>query len=271
MMKKHKEERQKDKKSIFLFLLLGGVGFASVSGGLVARYVSQNKNQAEMIASGFYISSNYLEDETGDAIATNYVSDWGTHGIDIVLYNYEKENAALIAEDDITYQVSTDGSGWNISVKNVDNSKAALIDGNYVFPSDGETRQSQVLSLEYDGEALPKEVTVTLKTSAPYVKTLAAKFILKQYDLPEYTIEDCGNYCKITVFTNDYDNALKIEWDAKKYSPDNTNPYMATWKDTSSSESIAVESNHTYELLFVKNAEIRFDTKNGTGSTIKLD
>ena len=240
------------------------------TGGLIAKYTTQNKREAQMIAADFHISSNYLTAEGG-----NYtVSDWGNHGIDIQLYNYETENIALVAKEDIYYKVTAE-EGWNVSVKTSDDAEVTPTDGTYRMPGGGDAEQHnfQTIHLEYIGESTPPDnVTVTVETTDPYVKKLTAKFILHGLKVPDYKIEDKGNYCLITIHTNDYEDGIAIKWN-EKFSPDNTNPKMAAWSDANreKGETLSVESYETYELIFVKNTDDKYSTKTGNGTTVTFD
>ena len=66
-----------------------------------------------MISAQFHMTSDYLEEDGKNIDNTDAVydiTDWSS-GFDILLYNYEKENLALIAADDIQYDVSITSSG----------------------------------------------------------------------------------------------------------------------------------------------------------------
>ena len=66
-----------------------------------------------MISAQFHMTSYYLEEDGKNIDNTDAVydiTDWSS-GFDILLYNYEKENLALIAADDIQYDVSITSSG----------------------------------------------------------------------------------------------------------------------------------------------------------------
>ena len=106
----HKKRNRFGKKWLWLFLLLVLVGI--LAGGVLARYRADNQKQEEMKSSDFHITSDLLEEEG----AFYDVTDWRS-GIDILLYNYEKENVALIAGDDISYTVNVDGK-WVCSDPN---------------------------------------------------------------------------------------------------------------------------------------------------------
>jgi hypothetical protein len=258
------------KKRNLILLVVAGL-LVSTASGLLARYVSSNRRDAQMISAQFHISSNYLEETDKNASYT--IADWGD-GLDIMLYNYEKENIDQIAADVITYQVEvTNGS---CQVKNQNGSTVAAADSSggseYYTISGGTTRTSQSLHI------VPTEgatnTTVKVITTAPFQKTLQASFTFTNKKKPTYTWEEITeqNYVLLTISTNDYSGTMTVTWDSAKLSPDNTDTIMRDWVDTKSSsgETFTAEANTTYELIFVKNTVENIAGGSGIGTEINL-
>jgi len=261
------EEKKVFNKQSIRIILIACLILVLAVGGVLAKYIADNKREAEMLSADFHISSNYL-----DAAGASYtVSDWGDHGITILLHNYETENIALIAEEDIKYTISTgNAQGWTVAVEDENENTVTPVNGEYTLPSAEGQRATHTLQLTYTGTGDPTEVTVTVNTTAPYTEELKATFTLYGYDLPNYVIEDKGNYCLITLYSNDYEGEVQIQWDGEKFSPDNTNPRMANWQDTESVRAFSVEAYSTYEFIFVKKTEDSFATVQDSGQIILM-
>lgn len=239
-----------------LFLVVLGAG-------ILARYISSYKKKAEMLSSSFHFTSNCLEEEEETAYT---ISDW-MEGITILLYNYEKENVALIAEEGISYKVDA-GEGWDVSV--TDETGSAVVypeEGLYSMPGGG-GRRSQTLKLVYTGTGTPEKVSVKVTAVSPYSKTLQADFTLSGKADPDYTVEDKGKYCLVTVRANNYSGTITVNWDSVLFSPDNTNPIMEDWLNVNKTGSFNAEPYTAYELIFVKNADKEYSATSGTGSTV---
>lgn len=207
-----------------------------------------------MISSNFHITSDYLEEK-----GVSYdLTDWAS-GFDILLYNYEKENIALVAEDDISYKVAITGK-WVYSDPN---------DG--IFKKNA-TPASQAIHLT-PGTDVKKgdQVTVTVTTTAPYVKTLSATFTMASSSSPSYTIKDqADGTLLLTIQSNDYSGNITVKWNKAQLDPDSTNKNMANWSDAAGQGVFTAEDNTTYQLLFFKNIADSFTDRSGVGTEISL-
>lgn len=253
--KKNTGTRGNRKLTILLIaVLITGI----LAGGLLAKYRSDNQKQAEMIAAQFHVSSDYL---TEDASGPTYnITDW-QNGFDIHLYNYEKENTALISEDDITYEVElSDTSKWTSDPQN--KTTATIKKSN--------ERQSQTIRIIPQSTVSENDsVTVTIKISQPFTKTLSATFKMRGKNEPDYSIEDQNDgTVLVTIQSNSYSGNMEITWNQDKYAPDNTNPQMETWN--SSPQIFSIQKNTTYELLFFKKSVESTSGTSGSGTTISL-
>ena len=275
-----------NKKNRNLLLIMAGILLVVLTtGGLIAKYTTQNKREAQMISDEFHISSNYLEriEDTNENPNVINVGGWGAdRNLEIKLYNHQKENLALVTAKDISYKINlgTNPSGWEIDevVNNNGDTVEATTDEIYTLPGDGENRVTHTIILKNeattdDGELSP--VTVTVEAVEPYMEKLSATFQMVPLVEPKYEIEDKGNYCLITIHTNDYYDNIDVKWDSAKFSPDNTSVISASWKDSTkdndgkSFETFPADPYRTYELIFVKKTNERFE-KSGVGNIITL-
>lgn len=228
--------------------------------GLLAKYRSDNQKQAELIASQFHFSSDYLEE---GKTKTYEITDW-MNGFDIQLYNYEKENEALISADDIEYQVQLSDPGkWGLT----DNH-------NGEFKKD-EGKTSQTIRINpQNGVNENDQITVTVTTTKPFKKTLSATFVMKGKNQPDYTIVDKKDgTMMLTIQSNSYSGDINIQWPSDKYVPDNTDPLMESWTNstkTNTNQSVKTEKNTTYELLFFKKTTESVTSSTGSGTQIIL-
>ncbi len=225
-------------------LLLGGIlalaGLLSVTGAMAA-YRMEMQHQAEIISADFHISSNYLE-----ADAPVYaVSDWAG-GIEIEVYNYEKENIAMVAAEDITYEVSVSSEAFQVT-----EAAGTLEKGNP--EADDLGRKSKILKLvPKDSSAAPGVVQVTLTTKTPFKKVLSASFQLTGTQLPVRTQTDYTTHQLVTITTGQYHQSITLTW-PDTLAPDNTHALMSEWKNAASgntSYTFQAEAFTTYELIF---------------------
>lgn len=250
-----------------------GLLLLTLVGGVAAKYVTENRSKAEMLSSDFHISSNYLEEESKNTEYT--VTDWGDHGIEILLFNYEKTNVASISGTDIQYTVEVP-IDWEVKVKNSTGNEVTPTNNNYNLPVTEGATTTQTLKVKYTGDGEPTTpVKIKVTTNAPYKKELSATFTLAGKAAPEYEVEDKGDYVVLTIYSNDYEGKdVKITW-TDDYSPDNTNATMANWQDALGNDSnvgymVDLEENTTYELIFVENEECNWDLTRTSGKTIQI-
>lgn len=259
----HIKEKMKTKRGKQVAALSVLLVLLALIGGVAAKYITNNHTKAEMLSSGFHISSNYLEETN----VTYDVTDWGDHGITIQLFNFEKENVAQVSEHDITYKVTVP-TGWKVDVTDTIGTTIAASGDAYTLALD---KGTHILKAAYIGEGTPTSpVTVTVTTTAPYAKELTATFNLDAKTLPEYEVKDMGDYIVLSVYSNDYKGDIKIDWKAVNYSPDTTNDYMKDWKDSNPTEYLTVEENTTYELIFVENQPCSWEKGLTSGKTIQI-
>jgi len=232
-----------------LTMVLGAISFAA------ARYVSNYRKEAQLHASSFHFSSDYLAYDSGNAMTTPKikVSDWGERNVQFHLYNYEKENVALIADTDILYSILVN-DGWDVSVS--DSQGTAVepdTNGSYTLKR-SDNQSYHLVTLTYHGtDELPK-ADVTVASSSPYTKVLKASFIAATAKRVSYSVSDKGHYAELTIHTNQYYGPVTVTWDKEKHSPDNTDPLMVQWWDGNESGIIPnAQEFTTYTLIFFEN------------------
>lgn len=237
------------KRLLLVIVILSLLLIAGLTGGLIARYATETNDDTSMHSGRFYISSDLLT-KSGKAYDA---PNWSADGITFELYNYEKENPALISDRDITYTV-TAPSGWAVSVKDSLGNTVSMVDGAYTLENVGAAKHSVTLTAPPSADA-EDVIPISLHTSAPYSTTLSAEFTLKGKASPEYKIENFDTYVLVTLYTNNYSGLVTVNWSAD-FSPDNTHPLMASWLDATGTANVDVPASTTYELIFYKNSVV---------------
>ena len=208
-----------------------------------------------------HFSSDYLE--TGGA--SYDVVDWEDYGFVIELYNFNKENQALLAGADISYTV-TANNGATVDIPSGSfGTTTAQTQAIHVIPSAGATV----------GDVIT--VTATADNGGA-TRTVTANFTLASREYAQYTAVDQGDgTVLLTIWTNDFgrdsygNNTRNITINYAGFLPDNTNNFMSGW--SGSSGTISVRANTVYELLFFKTTAGSFrdiDLTSVSGSAITL-
>ena len=257
MGKRVDQSRKKNRAALIAAALLVVL---AVTGVILARYVSSNRQRAEMLSSDFYISSNYLE-TTG---AEYTVTDTG-NGVTFQLYNFAKENVALISSEPIRYKI--EAPNWIVTVKEDGVTVTPDGDGVYTFTAGG--KKSHSVNLMPDSGADPKKVQVKVKSVTPYEEELSALFHLEGKTLPDYSIADNGSYVTVTIHSNDYNGAVVVLW-TEAFSPDNTNPIMVSWTDDNQPGNMTLTAHTTYSLIFLKNTTAAYSKGMTEGVQINI-
>lgn len=223
-----------------LVLILGAVSFAA------AKYVSNHRKEAEIHASNFHFSSDYL---AYSEVPEFTVSDW-SRDIRFRLFNYELENAALISDTDILYAITV-SNDWSLSVTDSQGNPVTAADGSYTLPR-SDSHSYHLVTLSYKGTGKTPTAEVTVLSSSPYSKELKAIFKAATEAAVTYTVDDKGHYAVVTIHTNQYAGPITVGWDAGNHSPDNTNDLMAAWTGAATGTFSAKEFS-TYTLIFTEN------------------
>ena len=255
--KKNRNEGSAKRRRLAVYALVLLVAVCGVSGGLLARYVTQNRQQAEMISAGFHISSDFLK-ENGPTYSVSTTGDLIVH-----LYNYEVENTAQISQVAMAYTVTVEGG----TLAKLDETSvgAATTSSTFVKSDD---KAFHTLTITPSAST----VSVTVQTTSPYGKTLSATFNRTANATPVYTFTNQGNGTGLlTVKTNEFAGSVTVDWAEGRYSPDNTNRLMEEWLDSNGRGSFTAAANSTYELLFVRKTESLTETADWTNATVSGD
>jgi len=264
-MQSKKENMKHPKFRVWIVPLIAcAVILAAV--GVLVKGISNRVREGKG-ADRVHISSNYLEEDSG---ASYTVADWGD-GFDILLFNYEREDIAMISEVDMTYKITAKHAAVSVKKQNGDE-VTATEDGTYSFALETAAAYHVLHVMPYVDEGASEAISITVETTSPGKKTLTAEFRIRNYRMPDYTVADQNNgTVLITVNTNDYEDSMTVIWEPDRYSPDKTNTLMALWEDESHIGSFPVSRDTTYELLFFKKTDDLYTEQKGTATEITLD
>ena len=239
-MKQHSvDNRKREKrngKKLLLLLLAAVLVTGGVTGAILAKYVSENRQQAEMISANFHISSTYLKEGT-----TPPQYSIGVPGdLVIDINNYEVENVAQLSQVPMIYTVTVAGGTFGITHGS---DTLTATDDHYTFEVNAAADQ-HILTVTPTADT----VTVTVATTSPYVKSLSAVFNRNVSAQPEYTFKDQGDgTARLTIRTNAYAGNITVNWTTTQLAPD-TNNLMENW--TGGTGTFSAEANSTYSLVF---------------------
>ncbi len=229
---------------------------ACVAGVLLAKYISENRQQAAMISAGFHISSNLLETTTVNNIGN-------VSPIIIEVYNFEKENNEQISAVAIKYTVTVT-NGTLVSV--LDNGAIVpLEDGKYSFPASA--KRTHQLTVNPSGSG---DVTVSVAAVLPFTKTLSGTF---NFNDPQYKIEKDlhnpdGDLYVLTVYSNGYNGDITFVLPSSVIA-DRTVPDQQTWLP-GNSYVFSVSDHSAYTLRFFGNISLTSLTTVGSPYTITI-
>ena len=253
--RKSNQIKMRRKGFVLLALLLAVTAVATV----VAKYLAERRFAAEAASAGFFVSSNYLEVDSAEHIITG-----NGNSFEIELYNYEKENIAKICQTDINYAVVVP-SGWTYIVKDESGNNIGQTNGIYKF-SQSNTNTKHVVYVTHNGT----EGTVEIQTKAPFAQTLSATFTPMGNQLPAYSVTNHQTHCVVKIESNDYTGNITVNWNADLCAPDNTDPNMRQWRNSAPSQTLAVQPNTAYELIFFYTSASAVPETQGSGTTVSL-
>ncbi len=207
----------------------------TIAGGVLAKYIGQNMEKAEMISAKFHVSSDYLKETALDKKYT--LPGPGAFTVDV--NNFEVDNVDNISALDVSYTITV--TGGRFSAKN----GTALSTDPVVLSVDssltGGTSKHDTYTIVPNGNAT--EVIVNVTSTSPYNKPLKATFTVPK---PKYTLVKDGTTAILTIKTGLYNGPIKINCNIK---PDNDNDLMQTWQ-TGDTKELTVTNNETYVLTF---------------------
>lgn len=161
-----------------------------------------------------------------------------------------KNNNALIATPSpITYTVEVSGGAGTIQVDGADYNAAQTL----TKDSDGEDHVA--ISGLNNGT-----YTVTVKSTAPYTKTITLYFAVERVnDHTYYTITEHDSWCELDIYTGADASPITVDYTG---APDNTDSRMAAWVKDGDGVLQNLTSYAHYKLIFF-NASSFTLTQNG--------
>lgn len=141
-----------------------GVVVVLLAGIVIARYVMHQSQRGILSAQDFYFASNFLKESRED-----YYIDPQAGKFEIQLYNFA--DVKRVSTEDIKYKVSVSSGGT------ADKTEGTLAKGG-----------KRIETIAVSPDAGTDEIAVTVQTTAPYEKELAATFHLQSGD--SYTLEN---------------------------------------------------------------------------------
>lgn len=218
----------------------------------LAKYVTEYGKQSEVVSDNFYFTSDYLSESAipkykicGDSVTfeiRNYIDSFRVNASNIV-YTVSANVGTLTQGGEPT-------SGGTIN----GGTKAA---------------HTVTLTYRYSEEEAEKEITVTVRSSSPYVKELKAKFVFMKPVLRYEITDSVGSYyAELYIHTANEAKTVKVNWDKEKLLIDETNDYVfGKLTADKNSASVSIPAHTTVKIAFFKN-DI---TKNYSCKATKFD
>lgn len=214
----------------------------------LAKYVTEQGKQSEVVSDNFYFTSDYLSESA--------------------IPEYK------ICGDSVSFEIRNYIDSYRVNASDIVYTVTAL-DGT-LSPVDGrlnggtESGDSDIITLTYSGEEVEKKITVTVRSSSPYVKELKAKFVFIKPVL-RYEIIDSARsyYAELYIHTANVEKTVTISWDKTELFIDETNDYViqGNLNDAKNSASVSIPAHTTVKIAFFKN-DI---TKNYSCKATKFD
>lgn len=192
----------------------------------------------------FYFTADYLNESSPMSQYPAYDS------FSLTIYNYDKDNTALVSSVDVVY--TTKIQYYNASDvqvgSDVTTSSNTLTSG-----------QARTTTLSVPKVASASYCIVTVATTAPYVKTITARFNFPSVSADStYSFSDEGGYCELTIYTGNSYLTPSLSWSSTYYAPDDTNPVLSgyTTNGTTQSITLSLSAYSTYSIVFFENSSV---------------
>lgn len=215
-----------------------------------AKYITTQGRQSKLDSDHFYFSSDYLSE--------GVLPEYKIYGDSVAFEIRNFIDSFRVNDSDIAYTVSaTDGT----LTKDGTPTSGGTINGG--------TKAADTVTLTYSGEEAEKEITVTVKSSSPYVKELKAKFIFAE-SVMRYEITDSAGsyYAELYIYTGDTAQTVTVNWDKAKLLIDETNDFVfGKLNADKNAASVSIPAHTTVKIAFFKN-DI---TKNYSYALTKFD
>lgn len=202
----------------------------------LAKYVTEHGKQSEVVSDNFYFTSDYLSES---AIPED-IPEYKICGSNVEFEIKNCIDSLRTNVEDIKYTVSASDGGTLSS------------NGGTLT---GETNDSDKITLTYSGEEAEKKITVTVRSSSPYVKELKAKFVfIKPVLRYEITDSPGSYYAELYIHTANEAKTVTVKWDTAKLLIDETNDYVfGKLTADKKTASISIPAHTTVKIAFFKN------------------
>ncbi|MCD8373065.1 MAG: hypothetical protein LUD27_07190 [Clostridia bacterium] len=239
---------------------------AAVCGYVYARYASRDSYSDNQISlDDFYFTVDILGDSVDETSSTKDINVFGgTETQDITFYVCNYFDSLRITNSDITYTVSYASSLTSGGAKDVGitDSNGAITSGDSFTLVKNGTQSSAAYTLSIGTYSNAETITVTIKSTSPYTKTLTLNFNLVTAST------DAG--CELTSGTNTSTSAyvelliksdiafaigeVTINWSsASTLQFDNTNAYFTLdTGNTSATSKKAIDAEESVTVKFFK-------------------
>ncbi len=214
-------------------------------GGIVAKYTSKEETSNTVVPTDFVFTSSMLSDAAEPPVYCVFGN--------VARFELSNTDGLNIAEEQFVATVTaTEGSGA-LGISGVE----GAFDGNVTFA--GGTADSKVLV--FTANEGTTEATVTASVTAPYTKTISAKFVFYAENSAYYTVtadreSEADDYIVVDLYTGPIlpENGITVNYGAA-FLPDNTHPAMVglTNTETNSGKLVGLAPNSHYKLIFYEN------------------
>ena len=197
----------------------------------LAKYSTEQGKQSEINSPEFYFTSDYLSESV--------LPEYKIYGDSVSFEIRNFIDSFRVSKEDITYTVSA-------NVGTLSSNGGTLT---------AETADSDTITLTYSGEEAEKEITVTVRSTSPYVKELKAKFIFAESAMRYEITDSAGSYyAELYIHTADEARTVTVNWDKEVLLIDETNDYViGNLTANKNSASVDIPAHTTVKIAFFKN------------------
>ena len=197
----------------------------------LAKYTTEQGKQSEIHSDEFYFTSDYLSEG--------------------VLPEYK------IYGDSVAFEIRNFIDSLRTNVANIEYTVSAS-DGTLSSNGGtltGGTEKCSKITLTYSGEEAEKEITVTVKSTSPYVKELKAKFIFAESVMRYEITDSVGSYfAELYIHTANEAKTVTVNWDKAELLIDETNDYVfGKLNADKNAASVDIPAHTTVKIAFFKN------------------
>lgn len=197
----------------------------------LAKYTTEQGKQSEIHSDEFYFTSDYLSESA--------IPEHKIYG------------------DSVSFEIRNFIDSLRTNVANIEYTVSAS-DGTLSSNGGtltGGTEKCAKITLTYSGEEAEKEITVTVKSSSPYVKELKAKFVFTKPVLRYEITDSVGSYyAELYIHTANEAKTVTVNWNKAELWIDETNDYVfGKLNGTKNSASVDISAHTTVKIAFFKN------------------